>query len=194
MALISEVPRGTLAGKTRKWNGDFRVSENETTIEVGESEERLDVFDFPGFRPILDDLDFVRGHGEAFGRQHVSEVFAGSDVELTFVCMSKQSISAEPTKYFLNVSFVFGNVVGIDENVVQIYDDNDVNHIHEDVIHKLLKSCWSISKPFRHYKPFEGTIMGLEGSLPFISGCNLNKMVCMPEVNFGVDSCFSWWV
>src|SRR5882724_3777878 len=151
MALIGEVPRGTLVGKTRKRNSDFRVSENETTIEVGESKERLDVFDFPGFRPILDNLDLVRGHGEAFGRQHVSEVFAGSDMELTFVCVSKQSISAEPAKYFLNVSFVFINVVGIDENVVQIYDDNDVNHICEDVVHELLKSCWSISKPFRHY-------------------------------------------
>src|SRR5882724_107885 len=145
MALISEVPRGTLVGKTREQNGDFRVSENEMTIEVGESEERLDVFDFPGFWPILDNLDFVRGHGEAFGRLHVSEVFAGSDMELAFVCVGKQSISVEPAKYFFNVNFVFVNVVRIDENVVQINEDNDVNHIREDVIHKSLKSCWSIS-------------------------------------------------
>src|SRR5882724_1839866 len=135
MELIGEVPRGTLAGKRCKWNGDFRVSENEMTIEVGKSEERLDVFDFPGFWPILEDLDLVRGHGEAFGRQHVSEVFTGSDVELAFVCMGKKSISTESMKYFLYVSFVFGNVVGIDENVIQIYDDNDVDH-------KPLKSCW----------------------------------------------------
>src|SRR5882724_3898829 len=194
MALIGEVPRGTLAGKMRERNGDFRVSENETAIEVGESKERLNVFDFLGFRPILDDLDLVRGHGEAFRGQHVSKVFAGSDVELTFVCTSKQSISAEPAEYFLNVNFVFGNVVGIDENVIQIYDDNDVNHICENVIHKSLKSCWRISEPFRHYQPFKGTVMGLEGSLPFISGCDPNKMVCMPEVDFGVDPCFYWCI
>src|SRR5882724_5258103 len=194
MALIGEVPRGTLVGKMCKWNSDFRVSKNEMTIEVGKSEERLDVFDFPGFWPILDDLDLVRGHGEAFGRQHVSEVFTGSDMELAFVCMGKQSISAEPTKYFLNMSFVFRNVVGIDENVVQIYDDNDVNHIHKDVIHKSLKSCQSISKPFRHYQPFKGTVTGPEGGLPFISGCDPNKMVCMPEVDFGVDPCFYWCI
>ena len=89
--------------------------------------------------------------GEAFRRQHVSEVFAGSDVELAFVCMVKKSVSVQSTEYFLNVSFVFRNVVGIDENVVQIYDDNDVDHIHKDVVHESLKSCWSISKPFRHY-------------------------------------------
>jgi len=139
-------------------------------------------------------LEFVRGHGEAFRRQHVSEVFAGSDVELAFVCTGKQFISTEPTKYFLNVSFVFRNVVGIDENVVQIYDDNHVDHICEDVIHKSLKSCWSISEPFRHYQPSEGTIMGPEGSLSFVSRCDPTKMVCVLEVDFGVDSCFSWCI
>jgi len=77
----------------RERNGDFRVSENEMTIEVGKSEERLDVFDFLWFWPILDDSDLVRGHGEAFGGQHISEVFAGSDMELTFVCMGKQSLA-----------------------------------------------------------------------------------------------------
>src|SRR5882724_10523633 len=97
-------------------------------------------------------------------------------------------------KYFLNMSFVFRNVVGIDENVIQIYDDNDVNHICKDVVHKPLKSCWRISKPFRHYQPLKGTIMSLEGSLQFVSRCNPNEMVSMPEVDFGVDSCFSWCV
>src|SRR5882724_8584081 len=97
-------------------------------------------------------------------------------------------------KHFLNMSFVFGNVVRIDENVIQIYDDNDINHIHEDVDHKSLKSCQSISKPFRHYQPLEGTVMGPEGSLPLVSGYNPNYMVGVLEVDFGVDSCFSWCI
>ena len=141
------MPRGTLESKTREWNSDFGVSENETVIEVGESEERLDVFDFPGFRPILDDLDLIRGHGEAFRGQHVSEVFAASDMELAFVCTGKQSIGMEPLKYFLNMEYVFGNVVGIDEDVVQIYDDHDINHIHENVIHKSLKATGALVSP-----------------------------------------------
>src|SRR5882724_3440047 len=127
-----------------EWNSDFGISENESLVKVGKTEERLNIFDFSAFRPILDYLDFVRGHGEAFGRQHVFKVFTGSDMELTFVCTSKQSISMESVKYFLNVNFVFGNVVGIDEDV-QIYDDNDIDHIRKDVVHESLKSCWSIS-------------------------------------------------
>src|SRR5882672_7875515 len=150
MALIRKVPRGTLAGKTRERNSDFRISVNETTVKVGETEEGLNVLDFSGFRPILDYLDFVLGHGEAFGGQHISEVFSGSDVELTFVCSGKKSVSAESAKYFSDVSLVFGNVVRVDEDVIQIDDDNDVNHVHEDVVHKPLDSCWSIIKAIRH--------------------------------------------
>ena len=52
-------------------------------------------------------------------------------MEFAFVCMGKQSISMEPTKYFLNMSFVFRNVVRIDEDVIQIYDDYDVDNVCE---------------------------------------------------------------
>jgi len=90
-------------------------------------------------------------------------------VELAFVCTGKKSISMESVKYFPNVEFVLGNIVRIDEDVIQIYDDYDVNHICENVIHKSLKNGRCISKPFRHYQPLEGTIAGLECSLPFVS-------------------------
>src|SRR5882672_6069716 len=110
-----------------EWNGDFGISINEMTVKVGKAEERLNILDFLGFWPILDYLDFVLGHGEAFGRQHISEVFAGSDMKLAFVCTGKKSISTESVKYFSDVGLVFSNVVWVDEDVVQIDDDNDIN-------------------------------------------------------------------
>src|SRR5467141_3815864 len=154
----------------RECNSDFGICVNETMVKVGETEEGLNVLDFLGFWPILDYLDFVLGHGEAFRRQHIYQVFAGSDVELAFVCTGKKSVSTESVKYFSDMSLVFGNVVRIDEDVIQIDDDNDVNHVHEDVIHEPLESCWSISKPFRHYQPLERSIVSSECSLPFVSG------------------------
>src|SRR5882724_3626934 len=72
--------------------------------------------------------------------------------------MGKKSVSAESVEYFPNVGFVLRNVVGIDEDVVQIYDDYDINHICEHVIHESLKSGRCISKPFRHYQPLKITI------------------------------------
>jgi len=61
----------------------------------------------------------------------------------------------ESVAYFLNMGFMLGNVVGIDEDVIQIYDDYDIYHINENVIHKYLKISRCISKPFRHYQPLE---------------------------------------
>src|SRR5882724_1272417 len=123
------MPRGALVGKMHNQNHDFRISVNEAMVEVGKSKERLNILDFPWYGPILDDLDFVWGHGEVFWIQHISKVFAGSDMELTFVCMGKKTISAESAEYFPNMGIVLRNVVGIDEDVVQIYDDYEVNHI-----------------------------------------------------------------
>jgi len=86
-----------------KWNGDFGISINEMTVEVGKTKEGLKVLDFLGFQPVLDDLDFVQGHGEAIQGQHVSEIFTGSGMELAFGCTGKKSISKEFVEYFLNV-------------------------------------------------------------------------------------------
>src|SRR5467141_3502830 len=130
MALIRKVPGGTLAGKTRKRNCDFGISVNETTVEVGKTEEGLNILDFLRLRPILDNLDLIWSHGEAFGRQHVSEVFTGSNMELAFVCTGKKSVSTESSEYCPNMSFVLRNVVRIDEDVVGI--DEDVVQIDDD--------------------------------------------------------------
>ena len=105
------------------------------TIEVGETEEGLNVLDFAWFQPILDDLDFVWGHCQAVRREHISEVFTGSDVEFAFICRGEKAVSVESAEYFPDVLFVLGKVVGIDQYVVQIDNDINVYHIHKDVVH-----------------------------------------------------------
>ena len=39
------------------------------------------------------------------------------------------------------------NVVGIDEDVIQIYDDYDIDHICKNVIHKSLKTAGALVSP-----------------------------------------------
>ena len=97
------------------------------TIEVGKTKEGLNVLDFVWFRPILDDLDFVGGHSQAVRREHISEVFTGSDVQFAFICTGKKAISAESAEYFPDMLFVLREVVGIDQYVIQI--DNDVTAV-----------------------------------------------------------------
>jgi len=68
-------------------------------------------------------------------------------MELAFVCTGKKSVSMESVEYVPNMEFVLGNVVGIDEDVIQIYDDYDINHICENVIHKSLKAVGALVSP-----------------------------------------------
>ena len=139
-------------------------------------------------------LDFVWGHSQAIGREHVSEVFAGSDMKFAFICTGEKAVSAESAEYFPDVLFVLRKVVGIDQYVIQVDDDINVHHIGEDVIHESLKSCRSVSKAFWHYQPLKRSVASSEGGLPFVSCCNADQMVRVPEVDFSVDSCFSWCI
>ena len=92
------------------------------------------------------------------------------------------------------MSFVLCEVVRIDQDVIQIDYDIDVYHIHENVIHELLKSCGSVSKAFWHYQPLKRSVLSPESSFPFISFGNVYKMIRMPEIDFCVDSSFSWCI
>ena len=72
-------------------------------------------------------------------------------MKLTLIGLDKESVSSESSEYFLNMGLVLGHIVRVDENVVQVDDDCDIDHIHENVVHKSLKGCGCIGKPFRHY-------------------------------------------
>jgi len=45
------------------------------------------------------------------------------------------------------MKFVLGNIVRIDEDAVQIYDDNDVDHIHEMMFINLWKEAGALVSP-----------------------------------------------
>ena len=92
------------------------------------------------------------------------------------------------------MSFVLHEVIGIDQDVVQIDNDIDIYHICKNVVHESMKSCRSVSKAFWHYQPLERSIWSPESSFPFVSFGNAYKMICMLEIDFGVDSCFSWCI
>ena len=72
-------------------------------------------------------------------------------MKLALIGSDKESISLESLEYLLNMGLVLRHIVRVDENVVQIDDDGDIDHICKNVIHKSLKGCKCIGKAFRHY-------------------------------------------
>ena len=52
----------------------------------------------------------------------------------------------------------------------------------------MVESSRSIGKAKRHNTPLEGTIAGTEGGLPFVPFVDLDKVVCVPEINLSKES------
>ena len=51
---------------------------------------------------------------------------------------------------FSDMLFVFLGIVRVDENVIEVHNNIDVEHISKDVIHKVLEGSQSISESERH--------------------------------------------
>jgi hypothetical protein len=130
------------------------------SIEVCESEERLNVLDLLWLQPFLDCLDLIVGHSESIGGKNVTEIFHGVGVEFTLVGADIYPMVSESLEDFLDLSPVLFFVIGVNEDVVQVYKDADIKQVHKDVIYKSLKCSWSIGKSERYDTPFEGAISG----------------------------------
>ena len=82
-------------------------------------------------------------------------------------------------------------IVGVYQDVVQVYNYGDVNHIGEDVVHEPLETHRGVGEPLGHHKPLERPVLGLEGGFPFITIGDTDEVVGLSQVNLGVDSCLA---
>jgi hypothetical protein len=140
LAFLGPGLRRRLASETCKRHCDVQVVWDETTIEVGKAEERLYVLHFLGRRLLEDGINLVRGHTKTFGGEHKAEILDHILVKLAFVRPDVQAVLSESAKDFFYVLPVGGEVVGEDEDVVQIDDDTIVKEILENVVHETLES------------------------------------------------------
>ena len=83
---------------------------------------------------------------------------------------------------------VFRGIVGINEDVVKVYDYGNVKHVSKNVVHEALECRRSIGESKRHDMPFKGAITGLEGCFSFITFGYAYKMISMSEIKFGIDA------
>ena len=138
-AIFGKVPRSGFPSEPGKWKDDFRVVMNESSIEIGEAKEGLNISDFPGFRPSPNCLHLGRVHTEAVGGENIAKVLNRVTTKLTLVGTSVKSVFSEPPKDFLDMSLVFRGVVPINQDIVKIDNDTLVQHVREDVVHEMLE-------------------------------------------------------
>ncbi|KIO14507.1 hypothetical protein M404DRAFT_118270 [Pisolithus tinctorius Marx 270] len=175
-ALLGKVPRSTLSHEASERNDDVRVVINESSIEICETKERLDVSHLPRLRPVVDCLNLLSGHGETGGRKNVAEVLDGVGVKLALLWLGIQTMLSKAVEYLF---YVFAM---------------QLHHVRKDAINKPLEGCRCISQAEWHYSPLVRTIMSAESRFPFISVCYADQMVGMAEVDLSVDFSVAWGV
>ena len=96
---------------------------NESPLEVGEAKEGLYVFNLPRFRLLLDNLHFFVGHCQAEVFQDVSKEFNGISVPFAFIRFGVETVFPQASEQFADVFLVLLEIVGIDEDIIEIDHD-----------------------------------------------------------------------
>jgi len=78
----------------------------------------LNVLDFLGFLPVLNNLYLVIGHGEARRRKDISQILYQLGVEFAFLCFGIKTSLVETLEYFFHMSVMLGHVIQVDEYII----------------------------------------------------------------------------
>ena len=104
--------------------------------------------------------------------------------------MGVKSILLESLEHLSDMILVVTKIIRVDQDVVQINENTYVEEIGEDVIHKTLKSGGGVGKSERHNTPLKRTIASAEHGFPLVTFMDPDKMIGMPEVDFGEVTSF----
>ena len=96
-------------------------------------------------------------------------------MEGTLVSMGVKSVLSESSEHLSDMFLVVINIIGVDQNVVQINENAYIQEIGENVIHKTLKSGRGVGKSERHNAPLKRAITSAECSFPFITSTDRTR-------------------
>ncbi|KIO00230.1 hypothetical protein M404DRAFT_152992 [Pisolithus tinctorius Marx 270] len=174
VALLGKVPRSTLSHEASEWNDDVGVVINESSVEVCETKERLDVSHLPRLRPVVDCLNLLSRHGETGGRKNITEVLDGVGVKLTLLWLGIKAMLSKAAEYLF---YVFAM---------------QLHHVCKDAIDESLESRRCVSQTEWHHPPLVRTITSAESRFPLISICYADQIIGMAEIDLGVDFSVAW--
>ena len=66
------------------------------------------------------------------------------------------------------------HILGVDEDVIEVHNDTDIQHVSKDDVDNVLECCRGISEAKGHYQPLARPIARMEHSLPLIAQSNLD--------------------
>ena len=157
-----------LSDEIYQWDDNIQVVEDELVIEISKTQEELNILDFLGLWPVLNNLHFIIGHSKARKRNNVSQILYWLRVKFAFLCFGIKTSLMEMLEYF-NMLVMFKHIIWVDEYIIQIDYDTDIQKIRENVVYKLLEGYRSIGKTEGHYRLLKWSITCSKSSLPSLS-------------------------
>ncbi len=82
----------------------------------------------------------------------------------------------------------FSLIFDIDENVVQVYNNKNIELFCQNLVDIALESGWYIDQVKRHYLVLEIAITGLKSHLQFITFLNLHLIISISKIQLGKKS------
>ena len=112
-------------------------------------------------------------------------------MELAFIGTGVESMFPKSLEDFPYMTPMVFRVVGVNEDIVEVNDYQDVEKVLKDVVHETLESGGSVRKSEGHYEPFEGSVFCAERGFPLVAFRDADQMVSVSEVNFCIDTSFT---
>ena len=132
-----ELSGNVLPGEISQQNDNIQVVKDKLVIKVCKIQEELDVLDFLGLQPVLNNLYFIVRHGKIKRRKNVSQILYQLRVKLIFLCFGIKASLAEMLEYFLHMLVIYRHVIRINEYIVQIDHNTDIQKIKK----RLFMNC-----------------------------------------------------
>ena len=86
------------------------------------------------------------------------------------------------------------HIIRVNEDIIKVNDNTDIEHICEDFIHVTLESSRHVGKSEGHHKPFKRAVASAECSFPFVTVCDVDKVVRMSKIDLCIKLGFPWCI
>lgn len=73
-------------------------------------------------------------------------------------------------------------MLSINENVIQVYNDKNIELFHQNLVDIAVKNCWYISQAKRYYLVLEMVITDLENRLLFMTFLDSHLIISIGEI------------
>ncbi len=137
---------GQELGLTSQEGGEQRSEQavvlDESPIEVGKSEESLQLLYRRGERPFPYGRNFPLVHTNPILANDVTEELHRGAMELTFLHLKVEVVLSEPLEVLRHVMAMFGQVPGVYEDVVNVHYNEMMEKLPEHLIHEALEDGW----------------------------------------------------